>query len=308
MQVSSVLTDVRYWIFSAIVIGLIFGDIGGQNDGMLLIIFLMIMMCFSLTKLSFAKGDFQRYRKKIAAALLFGSLISTGITLAVGWFYGPDMWKGWVILACVPCAISVVSGTMMMKGDGKLITLGITAVYLLAVVLTPLFTFLLIGNAVSPLEILKYVLLFIAIPLAVAVPLKKAGIPPTVNSIVINFSFFMFALIAIGRSRDIFFSDGGLALALIAGTAVRILAAHLIFEFAGRWAGLEREERIPLGLLLIWKNSGLALTLTMMLLPDETQALAPAAMSMIFEQFYFMFMLWYYRERVPPAESDPVTA
>ena len=303
MNAMTILLNVRYWILAAIVIGFIVGDIGGDNDAILLIIFLMIMMCFSLTKLRFVKEDLAHYRKYVVLSVFLCSFVATLITLGVGLMYPKEMWNGWVILACVPCAISVVSGTMFMKGDGKLIMISLSVIYFLAIILTPLFSYLLIGNAIDPMEIVKYVLLFVLIPLIVSVPLRKVGVPENANTIIINFTFFMFALIAIGRSRDFFFDDIVLALSVIGATAIRIAVVHLVFEYSMRHAGMPRENRIPYSLLLIWRNSGLALAMVLLLFPGENIALAPASISMIFEQFYFMFMMWYYEKVVPPAET-----
>ena len=303
MNAMTILLNVRYWILAAIVIGFIVGDIGGDNDAILLIIFLMIMMCFSLTKLRFVKEDLVHYRKYVVLSVFLCSFVATLITLGVGLLYPKEMWNGWVILACVPCAISVVSGTMFMKGDGKLIMISLSVIYFLAIILTPLFSYLLIGNAIDPMEIVKYVLLFVLIPLIVSVPLRKVGVPENANTIIINFTFFMFALIAIGRSRDFFFDDIALALSVIGATAIRIAVVHLVFEYSMRHTGMPRENRIPYSLLLIWRNSGLALAMVLLLFPGENMALAPASISMIFEQFYFMFMMWYYEKVVPPAET-----
>ena len=303
MSAMSIALNVRYWILTAIVIGFIFGDIGGENDATLLIIFLMVMMCFSLTKLKFVKEDLVHYKKYVVLSVVLCSFVATLVTLCVGLMFPDEMWKGWVILACVPCAISVVSGTMFMKGDGKLIMISLSVIYLLAIILTPLFSYLLVGNAIKPMEIVKYVLLFVVIPLIVSVPLRMAKIPDNANTLIINFTFFMFALIAIGRSRDFFFNDLSLAAIVIAATAVRIAVVHLLFEYSMRRAGMPRENRIPYSLLLIWRNSGLALAMVLLLFPDEEMALAPASISMIFEQFYFMFMMWYYERIVPPSET-----
>ena len=297
--------NVRYWILAALVIGLIAGDIGGDNDATLIIIFLMIMMCFSLTKLKFVKEDLAHYRKSVIVSLFLCSVVATVVTLGVGLFYSEDMWNGWVILACVPCAISVVSGTMFMKGDGKLIMISLSVIYLVAIVLTPMLSYLLIGNAIDPLEIMKYVLLFVLIPLLVSIPLRKIGIPDNANTIIINFTFSMFALIAIGKSRDFFFNDVGLAMLVILGSAVRIAAVHLLFEFTSKKTGMARERRIPYSLLLIWRNSGLALAMVLLLFPDSSAAMAPASISMIFEQFYFMFMMWYYERLEPVPQPSP---
>ncbi len=305
MNAMSIALNVRYWILAAIVIGFIVGDVFGEYDAIMLIVFLMVMMCFSLTKMQFVKDDLAHYRKYIFVSIFLCSVVATVVTLGVGLLYPKQMWEGWVILACVPCAISVVSGTMFMKGDGKLIMISLSVIYLLAIVLTPLLSYLLIDgdSAVDPMEIVKYVILFIVIPLIVSVPLKKAGIPDDANSLIINFTFFMFALIAIGRSRDFFFDDIGMAMAVIGGTAIRIAVVHLVFEYTSRHVGVPRENRIPFSLLLIWRNSGLALALVLLLFQDNKMAMAPASISMIFEQFYFMFMMWYYERIVPPSSE-----
>ena len=304
MNAMPILLNVRYWILAALVIGFIFGDIGGEYDAILIIVFLMIMMCFSLTKLKFVKEDLAHYRKYVILSVFLCSFVATLITLGVGLMYPRDMWEGWVILACVPCAISVVSGTMFMKGDGKLIMISLSVIYILAILITPLFSYVLIGNAINPMEIVKYVLLFVLIPIIVSIPLRKAGIPDNANAIIINFTFAMFALIAIGKSRDFFFNDIELALAVIGGTVIRIAVVQILFEYTMRYAGMSRGSRIAYSLLLIWRNSGLALAMVLLLLPDNEMALAPASISMIFEQFYFMFMMWFYEKRVPPEESE----
>lgn len=304
MNAMPILLNVRYWILAALVIGFIFGDIGGEYDAILIIVFLMIMMCFSLTKLKFVKEDLAHYRKYVVLSVFLCSFVATLITLGVGVMYPRDMWEGWVILACVPCAISVVSGTMFMKGDGKLIMISLSVIYILAILITPLFSYVLMGNAINPMEIVKYVLLFVLIPIIVSIPLRKAGIPDNANAIIINFTFAMFALIAIGKSRDFFFNDIELALAVIGGTVIRIAVVQILFEYTMRYAGMSRGSRIAYSLLLIWRNSGLALAMVLLLFPDNEMALAPASISMIFEQFYFMFMMWFYEKRVPPEESE----
>ncbi len=304
MNAMPILLNVRYWILAALVIGFIFGDIGGEYDAILIIVFLMIMMCFSLTKLKFVKEDLAHYRKYVVLSVFLCSFVATLITLGVGLLYPRDMWEGWVILACVPCAISVVSGTMFMKGDGKLIMISLSVIYILAILITPLFSYIIVGNAINPMEIVKYVLLFVLIPIIVSIPLRKAGIPDNANAIIINFTFAMFALIAIGKSRDFFFNDIELALAVIGGTVIRIAVVQILFEYTMRYAGMSRGSRIAYSLLLIWRNSGLALAMVLLLFPDNEMALAPASISMIFEQFYFMFMMWFYEKRVPPEESE----
>ena len=272
MNVPNIALDVRSWILTAIVLGLLFGDVFGSYDTALIMIFLMIMMCFSLTRLEFAKNDLTRYGRAIAVSVFLCTFLATAITLGVGMFFGDEMWGGWVILACVPCAISVVSATIMMEGDGKMITVCITAIYILAILTTPLFSYLLLGDAIDPLEIVKYVLLFILIPFIISFPLKKVGVPKDINSLIINASFFVFAFIGVGRSRGMLIDDTSLALLVLLASFVRIFVVLIVFEYITRYAGVPRERRIPYSLLLIWRNSGLALAMVILLLPGNDTA------------------------------------
>jgi BASS family bile acid:Na+ symporter len=303
MALMSVATNVRYWIAAAIIIGLIVGDVGGANDPTYLIASLMLMMCFSLTGLHFKKEDFVKYRKKIAIAIFLSSFVSTGITLAIGLLYSPDLWGGWVLLACVPAAISTISATLIMRGDVKLVTLSMTAIYFLAIVLTPLFSYILIGDAIDPLNFVEYVILFIVVPLAVSYPLGKLNIPRNVNSVIINICFFFMVLVSFGRSRDMLFSEPWLAVAIALGCVARITIAHIVTDLLMKKAGVPKKDRVPYCLLLVWRNSGLAMTLALLLMPDNPGATLPSAISMIFEVIYFVFMIWYY-DRTPQDGSD----
>ena len=74
---------------------------------------------------------------------------------------------------------------------------------------------------------------------------------------------------AIGKSRDFFFNDIELAMAVIGGTIIRIAVVQILFEYTMRYAGMSRGSRIAYSLLLIWRNSGLALAMVLLLFPDN---------------------------------------
>lgn len=304
-MIGDIAVNTRLWILAAMVLGLAFGNIFGEYDNTVLIISLAAMMSFSLDRLTVRKGDFARNRRNILILIVLSCIVSTVMTLAAGLFFDDTMWKGWVILACVPCAISVVSGTIVMKGDVNTATAGTVCNYLISIASAPILSFLLIGDAIDPTEILKYILLFIAIPFAVSMLLKRLNIPDRENSFAINVTFFLLTAVAMGRSRDVFFNDIPLTLSLIAANMVRIVGTHLILEITARRTGIGKDVRIPFALACFWKNSGLAMAMVAMLFPGEPSLIVPISVSMIFEQFYFMIMIRYYGSRLSGPKPGP---
>ena len=178
---------------------------------------------------------------------------------------------------------------------------------MLALIITPVLSYLLIGDAIDPMQILKYVLLFILFPFIISRLIKGIGIPANANHIIINICFFVFVIISFGRCRDILIDYPVIALAVLAGCAVRIFGVFFASEFGMRKMGVKRDTRSPYIFMLLCKNSGLALTMTMVLVPDEAYAIIPPALSMFVENIFFIFFIWYYEKRVPPETSAPVT-
>ncbi|MDR0335421.1 MAG: hypothetical protein LBH69_06045, partial [Methanomassiliicoccaceae archaeon] len=171
MTIIGTLVDVRVWIVSALVIAFIVGDTG--HAPIIAMAALMLMMCISLQGLGFKKSDITGNRKELLLGIFICYVVAGGVTLLVGSFYDHELWLGWVMIAAVPCAISVASATLILKGDTKLAMICVTFIYFIALAVTPLMTKALIGEAVSPLEVLKYIALFIAIPFSISILLRK---------------------------------------------------------------------------------------------------------------------------------------
>lgn len=306
MALMSVLGNIRYWVLAGAVIGLAGGDLLGKSSGDFLTVMLILLMCFSLTGLRFTKKDVTENKKVILISTLVGVFLSPVITLIVGSFFDEVYWEGWVLLACVPCAIAVISGALLMGADTKLMTLSVTAIYVVSIVFTPLIVSLLTGGSVDPLTILRYVVLFIAVPMIVSLPLGKMKIPKSVNSIVINFCFLAMVMVAFGKCRDVIVSDPVLVLTIAAVCFIRIPMLHIIAETLLKRAGVPVAKRIHYILLLCWKNSGMSLALCIAVVPDSSAVLLPGSVSLVFELTYMMAMIWYYGKINPASPQNTV--
>ncbi|MDR0778344.1 MAG: Na+-dependent transporter [Methanomassiliicoccaceae archaeon] len=300
MHARNIITDIRPWIVIGLIVGLIIGDTGEAPT--VAMVTLVIMMCVSLHGLDFNRSDLKKNRKEVILGILICYGVAGGVTLLVGSFYSHDLWLGWVMIAAVPCAISVTSGTLILKGNTKLAMITVTAIYLIALAMTPIMTKVFIGEAISPFEVLKYVALFIVIPFIVSVPLRKVAINANVKAVSINIMFFVLVCITFGANREFIFSEPKTVLWVVAGCLVRIIAVASVMEIVLRWMRTKRDSRIPLVLMSIWKNSALAMSMTMILI-STTESVLPSALSLPLEMIWFMVLIWYYQKRCPPEEE-----
>ena len=286
--------DVRWWILAALAAGMIAGDTG--HAPLITTVTLTVMMCVSLHGLGFGRSELAGNKKYVLTGIAICYLIAGGITLLIGSFYHHELWLGWVMIAAVPCAISVTSGTLILKGDTKLAVIMVTAIYLTALIVTPLMTGVFIGEAVSPSEVLKYVGLFIIVPFIASVPLRKVAIDPKAKAVSINIMFFILVFITFGANREFILNEPAVVLWVAAGCAVRIGAVAVCMELLLKYMKMKKDRRIPMTLLSIWKNSALAMSMTLILIPSKESVL-PAALSLPLEMVCFMIMIWYYEKR-----------
>ena len=304
MTVRKGVTDVRWWILAALIAAFVIGDTG--HAPVIAMVTLMVMMCVSLHGLTFSKTDITGKKKELLLGIAICYGAATGVTLIVGSFYDSALWAGWVMIAAVPCAVSVTTGTLILKGDTKTAMVITAVIYVMALALTPLITHILIGESVSPLDVLRYVALFIAIPLIVSVPLRKVSVNADLKSVSINIMFFILVFITFGANKEFILNEPKTVLWVAAGCIVRIFAVAAAAELILRRIRMSRDSRIPMVLLSIWKNSALAMSLTMILIETETSVL-PSALSLPLEMVCFMIMIWYYQKRyeaeVRPAEE-----
>ena len=173
MAAIRLLMDNRVFILSGMVLALVFG-FDSDYTSTLLTVILMVMMTISLVDVRFDMSDLRTYRKDIVWSILSTFVINTSFTLLAGLFFLDDtaLWYGWIMLAIAPCAIACVSSAVYLNGDIKMAVIGLTMVYVTSMVITPVLSMVLIGDAVNPLEILKYIVLFVTVPFMFSIPLE----------------------------------------------------------------------------------------------------------------------------------------
>jgi BASS family bile acid:Na+ symporter len=293
MGVPGPLLNVRYWIVVGIVLGFAIGPRENVNFSLLMIVVLMIQMSISMDGLEFSRKDFREHRKDVFISLLCCFVLNTGVTILVGLPFinsHPGVWYGWALFASIPCAIAVVVCAIYMKGDVKLALLSVTAIYMISLGLTPILSFILIGNAVSPFEILRYIVLFIAVPFGLSFLIKRLHLKSESKTISMNAMMMLLVLFAIAANREAFFKDPWLVLAVLGFATLRLVATTVIPWEWSRRAGSGRGRSVVYVSASAWKNTGLCITMAMVLLPGMQEAVLPSVISLLAENVWFMIM------------------
>ena len=304
MAMMSVLTDIKYWVAASIFVAFAVGSLGDQVPNMVIAV-LMLQMIAAMAGLSFRKDDFKKDAKPIFWSFVCCFGICTALTLAVGVLFIPsykDLWYGWVMLASVPAGVSVITLSLMMKGNRVMSVLALTVIYLIALALTPLLTTVFIGDAVSPLDIFKYVLLFIAVPLLVNIPLKKVKLNQNGKVIFINIMMFLLMVFSIGNNRDFIIDNLDLVLYIIAACLVRTFGVSLTMVWFMKRHGTDRDNGVVYMGFAVWKNSGLATTMCLVLL-DASESALPCVLSLMMESIWFAVMNGYIKKHWPSHEN-----
>jgi BASS family bile acid:Na+ symporter len=307
MGLISVLLNVRCWILAAVILAVIYGPLGDYAS-ILLIIVLIVQMTLSMDGLSLNRTLLKKESRNIAYSLISCFVISSGTALLCGLAmkpFFPDLWVGWVMMAATPCAVSVITFVLYVHGNMNLSVLSTTVVYLASLILTPSMTFIFAGNAISPLEIFKYVLLFILIPVGATHVLKKVTIPHNVRIIGINFMLFMMVFISFGMNRDFIFSNPDVAVFTALICSIRVFGTGFLMYYFMRLRKLDRDTSSVLLVIGVWKNTGLASALCIMLIPDIPEAALPCVISLLVETLWFATFSDFFRNRWPP-EHKPI--
>ena len=232
-------------------------------------------------------------------------MLNSGITLATGLLFIDDeaLWYGWIMLASVPCAISVMTTAFYLKGDMKLSMLSFSLIYVIAIVFTPALTHILMGEAASWTKILEYVLLFVIVPLLVDIPLNRITIPPKIKTMAMNLILLVMVFISVGFRRDYILDNPDIALWLLLANMVRIFVPCYLLLFLLKKIGCKKNRAVVYCAIGTWRNSGLAATLCIIMFSTTfPNALLPAVLSLMVENLWFVIFQGTF-DRIWPSEE-----
>lgn len=211
------------------------------------------------------------------------------------------------MLSAVPCAISVVPSALFLKADPKLAVLSLTVIYVIAIALTPLITHTLIGNSVNPLEVLRYILMFILIPFVLTIPIKRLHLKQAPKTLFINLMMFILVFVGLGSRQEFVFSEPMIVLSLVVACMFRIFLVSTVFVLAMKKLGCDRDNSLNYVTFCYWKNSGMSASLTMGLFAvTMPEAVLPCVVSLIVEAVWFAILTKYIDRMWPPVSEGNI--
>lgn len=170
-MLANLLTNRTVILISAFVGGLVFSDVAGRL-GTLTMPALAVVLTVSTTQLS--ARDFlplRRVARPVFTALLLNFGVLGSLILLLAWWLMPtrELWIGYVLVAAAPPGVAIIPFTHILRGDLRLSLQGTFGLYLVCLLLTPALVYLFTGVAtVSPLQLIRTMLMLVLIPFAVA--------------------------------------------------------------------------------------------------------------------------------------------
>ncbi len=289
MDAYAVVSDLRVWMVCALVVslGLETVDIPSSE---LIVVALMIQMTLSMDGLRFSKDDILENKRGILLSMVLCYVVNTIITLAVGALFIPDhkaMWYGWVLLASMPCAISVVTAAVLMKGNLNIAVVAVASTYVSGIVLAPLISFTLLGDAVNPLEILKYIVLFIVVPLLITIPLRRLHLSSRLKVPIIDMMMAIMLFLSVNTNRGYLISYPDVFLIVVGAVVLRLVLLIAASKAIARKLKMEKDSVPVYHVLCVWKNTGLSVSMCMILLAGTPESVIPCFVCMIIESLWF---------------------
>jgi BASS family bile acid:Na+ symporter len=108
---------------------------------------LMVMMSFSLCNLKLRGLNVAQHTYSIQRAFVLSFLLGTGATIAMAFLFSGDIRDGWILVAAVPSAVSVIPFVLILGGDLESTLVSSAGLYFIALLFTPFLTLIFLGEA-----------------------------------------------------------------------------------------------------------------------------------------------------------------
>ena len=299
MKVRRLLANNTVMLASAFVLAVAFGGfpevISGVTNSDISMFSLAVMMSFSLISLRFRGLKLKEHRGAMVRAFLMSFVVGSGLTILLAQFFHGDLRDGWIMVAAVPSAVSVIPFCYLLRGELEATLLSSAALYFIALLLTPLITLLFLGESVSPVTMLWSVGILILVPMLVSRPLRALKMSEESRHIAINLAFAVLVIAVVGTNRGVFLGEPVLLASLLAVALVRTFGVGMAYDLVARRRGIPRERRVPEVLFATHKNTGMAAAMSMALLGPE--AALPAAVLMSAD---IVWLIYVTRSFAPP--------
>lgn len=289
MSIKGILGNSSFMMLLALILALIIGfpyrDLGSKIP----LVVLAVMMTISLSRISFSNLNPIKHKKSVLRALVLGTVVASFVPLAASFFIDDPLYKaGLVFIAAAPFAASVVPLSFIMKGDVEHAARGTIIVYLLSIIYIPVVVKLFAGETVNVWDVFEYVVILVLIPMILSRPVSKVKISTSAMQIFVNICVAILIFVSVGSNKNIFEKETDLLLIFMGIAVLRTFVLGLGLEYLEKRSGIPWEQRVPDVLMASYKNKGVAIALTMGLLPPA--AAFPITASIIIEVCWVICM------------------
>jgi BASS family bile acid:Na+ symporter len=210
-----------------------------------------------------------------------------------------ELWVGFVTIAAMPPATSIVPFTYMLGGDTVFSLMGVAGLYLVSIALTPSMMILFLGvDVINPVRLLLTLVYLIIIPVAVSRLLLFKGLRETIakwQEKAVTWCYFIAAYIIIGLNRQFFFEQPDVLLkVLVIAITVTFVIGQVIY-FTARKLHTNRSTSISFAVMGTRKNTGLASAIAIAFLGQR--ASFPTAIYTIVQIIYLVWQGFYLKKR-----------
>ncbi len=268
----------------AFILGLLFPQLSPVLENYF---FLMLgtVMFLSLLDLEFTRDIGNKRDILLVMILNYGIL---GVFLiGMGSLVDQVFFEGYVIMATVPPAVAVIPFTYILKGDIKLSLMGETFTYLSSVIIAPVVVFVIFGETVSYIELLKTLLEFIILPILLAYIVSRTHFYTKIKSnrdYLVNILMFLVIYTIIGLNSESFFRMEVLNLFIIGFIKTFVLGFSVFYLLKN----VETKKRISFTLFSSYKNCGMAAAIALDIFGK--QASLSSVIAIPFELVFFIVL------------------
>jgi BASS family bile acid:Na+ symporter len=305
------LTDRNFLLLASIVLGFALGKSLARLISPLTLPALALAMTVSTAQVE--TSALRSPRALLCATLLsvgLNYLLLGGVTLLLARWLMPDraLWTGFVMAAAVPSGVAVIPFSYLLGGDTAFALIGSVGVYLSALLIMPLMTMLLVGSSfVQPAKLVIILLELVAIPLVLSRLILASRLKPIVErwrSTVVNWSFFLVILTAVGLNRDVLLREPRVLLLTAAVALMGNFGLGFVLERVLARLHVGRAATVTYVLMGTMKNSGLAAATALALFGER--ASMPAAVTSAINVVYLVWLGMRWERKTPSGDGKPM--
>jgi BASS family bile acid:Na+ symporter len=256
---------------------------------------LAIIITLSITSVSIRRIlDLKQFWKPTLIALLLNYVILTFTILGLSYFLLQDkeLITGFIVLAAIPPAVSVIPFTARLNGDLNYSLTGTIALYLFALLFVPIITVYFLGANVIEIERLLITLAeLILIPFGIAAILRRTGLSHNIEKYrgrITNWGFFTVVYAIIGANQSAFLAETSIVPRIVLISFICTFVLGFLINKVTKLIHINKERRISLILLGTRKNYGMAAAIIIALF--SSKAAIPIVISTAFAIMHFIFL------------------